>query len=209
MGMISLRKPSADTVRRFLTGQAGEPFTYPAVGATSPTAAETIPPGYVVDHTRVRLGEGEPVYEAAKAALRRWEQFRLGWVEACPTDTPVHPGEVVAVLGRGIGLWWMNACRVVYRVDESGPVETSGFGYGTLPGHVEKGEERFLLEWDRETDAVWYDILAFSRPNHVLTWIGYPVVRRKQKRFGRESAAAVFRAVGGSARLPEIAQATR
>ncbi len=50
-----------------------------------------------------------------------------------------------------------------------------GFAYGTLPGHVESGEERFLVEWDRGDDAVWYDILAFSRPNHVLTRLGYPV----------------------------------
>ena len=28
----------------------------------------------------------------------------------------------------------------------------------TLPGHVESGEERFLTEWDRSDDAVWFDI---------------------------------------------------
>jgi hypothetical protein len=40
---------------------------------------------------------------------------------------------------------------------------------------------------------VWYDILAFSRPNQLLTRLGYPWVRRTQKRFGRESAAVMFR----------------
>jgi uncharacterized protein (UPF0548 family) len=70
-----------------------------------------------------------------------------------------------------------------------------GFAYGTLPGHVERGEERFLVEWDQGDDAVWYDILAFSRPNHLLTRLGYPVVRRLQKRFGRDSAATVLKAV--------------
>jgi uncharacterized protein (UPF0548 family) len=96
-------------------------------------------------------------------------------------------------MGRAVGVWWLNACRVVYVVDERGPV--SRFAYGTLPGHVESGEERFLIEWDQSADAVWYDILAFSRPNHVLTRLGYPVVRRLQKRFGRDSAAAMVRAV--------------
>ena len=189
--MLSLRKPSADALHRFLAAQQELPFTYEAVGAT----AETPPAGYVVDRTRIKLGEGEPVFRSAIAALRRWGQFNLGWVEAWPSDTPIQSGEVVAVMGRAIGVWWLNACRVVYIVDETGPISKFGFAYGTLPGHVESGEERFLVEWDRSDDAVWYDILAFSRPNHVLTRLGYPVVRRLQKRFGRDSAASMLRAV--------------
>jgi uncharacterized protein (UPF0548 family) len=134
--MLSLRKPPAESVRRFLAGQADLPFSYAAVGATA-----TIPPaGHVVDRTRVKLGEGEPVFRAATAALRRWEQFRLGWVEAWSPDTPIQPGEVVAVMGRALGWWWLNACRVVYVVDEAGPISRFGFAYGTLPGHVESGE---------------------------------------------------------------------
>ena len=42
----------------------------------------------------------------------------------------------------------------------------------------------------RSKSCVWYDILAFSRPQHLLVGLGYSVVRRKQKRFGRESGAA-------------------
>ena len=189
--MLSLRKPSADALRRFLAAQTKLPFTYAAVGAT----AETPPAGYVVDRTRIKLGEGEPVFRSAIDALRRWEQFNLGWVEAWPSDTPIQSGEVVAVMGRAIGVWWLNACRIVYVVDETGPISKFGFAYGTLPGHVESGEERFLIEWDRSDEGVWFDIMAFSRPNHVLTRLGYPVVRRLQKRFGRDSAASMINAV--------------
>src|SRR6202790_5459628 len=103
--MLLLRKPSAESIRPFLTAQANLSFTYSAVGAT----AETPPAGYVVDRTRIKLGEGEPVFHSAIAALRRWEQFRLGWVEAWPSDTPIRPGEVVAVMGWAIGVWWLNA----------------------------------------------------------------------------------------------------
>ena len=193
--MPSLRKPSADALRRFLTAQVDLPYTYAAVGAT----ASTPPAGYVVDRTRIKLGEGEPVFQAAVRALRRWEQFRLGWVDAWPSDAPIRPGEVVAVTGRAAGVWWLNACRIVYVVDEAGPISQFGFAYGTLPGHVEKGEERFLIEWDRGDDGVWYDILAFSRPNHPLTRLGYPVVRRLQRRFGRDSAASMLRSVSPAA----------
>jgi uncharacterized protein (UPF0548 family) len=81
-------------------------------------------------------------------------------------------------------------------VNESGPITKFGFAYGTLQGHVESGEERFLIEWDRSDDSVWYDIVGFSRPNHFLTRLGYRVVRRTQKRFGRDSAASMLSAVG-------------
>ena len=189
--MLSLRKPSADSMQRFLAVQLKLPFTYEAVGAT----AGTPPSGFVVDRTRIKLGEGETVFRSAIDALRRWEQFNLDWVEAWPSDTPIQKGEVVAVMGRAIGVWWLNACRVVYVVDEAGPISKFGFAYGTLPGHVESGEERFLIEWDKSDDSVWYGIVAFSRPNHFSARLGYPVVRRLQKRFGRDSAASMLRAV--------------
>ncbi len=190
--MLSLRKPSTESIRPFLEAQAKLPFSYAAVGAT----AKTPPAGYAVNRTRIKLGEGESVFRSAIAALRRWEQFRLGWVEAWSPNTPIQTGEAVAVMGHAVGLWWLNACRIVYVVDDAGPISKFGFAYGTLPGHFESGEERFLIEWDRGENNVWYDILAFSRPNHVLTWLGYPVVRRTQRQFGRDSAATMLKVVG-------------
>lgn len=185
--MVLLRRPSDDTIRRFLDDQRSLAFSCSEVGAT----ATTPPGGYVVDHTRVRLGNGERVFVAAKAALQRWEQFQLGWVEAWPRQTSIQSGEVVAVIAHAAGFWWLNACRIVYVVDEHVPIHRFGFAYGTLPGHIESGEERFLVEWDHRDGSVWYDILAFSRPNHLIAKIGYPFVRRMQRRFGRESAAAM------------------
>jgi uncharacterized protein (UPF0548 family) len=189
--MLLLRKPSPATIRDFLAKQSRLDLTYAAVGAT----AAVPPAGYVVDHTRIKLGAGKGVFRIAKAAVDRWEQFGLGWLEATPRETTIKTGEVVAVVARAIGLWWLNACRIVYVVDEVEPVRRFGFAYGTLPAHAGRGEERFLIEWDQGDDSVWYDILAFSRPNHFLTRLGYPMVRRTQKRFGRESAAVMSKVV--------------
>ncbi len=194
MFMLFLRKPAAGTIRAFLAAQAKLDLTYAAVGATTTTP----PAGYVMDHTRIKLGQGEMVFAAARAALERWQQFQTGWLEARPEDTPIKEGQVVAILARSTGVWWLNACRIVAVVDEDGPVNRFGFAYGTLPDHAGSGEERFLVEWDRQEGSVWYDILAFSRPRHFLARLGYPWVRRVQKRFGRESAAAMRRFVAGS-----------
>jgi uncharacterized protein (UPF0548 family) len=191
--MVSFRRPSTVAIREFLRSQSKLDFTYTAVGAT----ASGPPPGYVVDHTRIKLGDGEEVFAKAKAALGRWDQFRLGWVEAWPPETAIQPGEVVAIVARRVGLWWLNACRIVYVVDEHGPVRRCGYAYGTLPDHAGMGEERFLIEWDRASGEIWYDILAFSRPRQLLARLGYPYMRRLQKKFGKDSAAAMLRTAGG------------
>ncbi len=59
--MMLLREPSAESTRRFLTAQAKPNFSYSAVGAT----ASQLPAGFVEDQTRIKLGEGEPVFQAA------------------------------------------------------------------------------------------------------------------------------------------------
>jgi uncharacterized protein (UPF0548 family) len=190
--MVSLRRPSIGTIRDFLASQSNLGFTYAAVGTTA-----TVPPaGYTVDHTRVKLGEGEEVFTRATTALRHWDQFRLGWMEAWSPKTTIEPGDLVAIIARNLGVWWLNACRVVYVVDEEGPSWRYGYASGTLPAHAGEGEERFLVEWDLASGEVWYDILAFSRPHGLLARLGHPHMRRVQKRFGRESVAAMLRAVG-------------
>ncbi len=187
--MLSLRKPSAETIQIFLATQSKLDFTYAAVGAP----ATVPPPGYVVDHTRLRLGEGKALFAAAQAALGRWEHFHLGWVETWPPNLPVEVGQTVAVMAHSAGLWWLNACRLISVAFEA---DQFAFTYGTLPGHAESGEERFRVERD-QGDGVWYDILAFSRPRHILARLGRPWTRKVQKRFARDSAAAMLRAVSG------------
>jgi uncharacterized protein (UPF0548 family) len=191
--MVSVQRPSAATIHEFLASQSKLGFSYAAVGAT----ASVPPANYVVDHTRIKLGLGEEVFTKAKAALERLEQFRLGWVEAWSAQIPIQTGEVVAIIVRDFGLWWLSACRIVYVLDERGSVCRYGFASGTLPDHAGTGEERFLVEWDRDSGEVWYDILAFSRPHRLLTRLGYPYMRWIQRRFGKESAAAMVQAVSG------------
>jgi uncharacterized protein (UPF0548 family) len=191
MPMLSLRRPTVETIGEFLVAQGKLRLTYPAVGAT----AGVLPSGYAVDHIRIKLGEGEKVFSMAKAALLRWDQFRLGWVEASTQKKPIETGVVVALMLRTLGLWWLNACRIVYVVEEEAPVRRFGFANGTLPDHAGTGEERFLIEWDRDSGAVWYDILAFSRPHQTLARLGYPYMRLLQEKFRRDSAAAMVRAV--------------
>jgi len=152
-------------------------------------------PRYNVDRNRVRLGQGEAVFARAARAIRDWRMFQLGWVETFPANSAITEGTTVAILVHLFACWSLNAARIVYVIDQVPPLARFGFAYGTLADHAERGEERFTVEWRGEDDSVWYDLLAFSRPNHPLARMAYPLSRRLQKRFARDSLAAMVDAV--------------
>lgn len=191
-GVFSLRKPSIEAVHRVLDAQRDRPFTYREVGAIE----NRIPPGYLRHATRARIGAGESTFETAVAALRTWKQFDVGWVELCWPGTALAAGEVVGVLARALGVWALSVSRIIAVIDErSAGGRRFAVIYGTLPQHVETGEERFQIEWNRADDAVWYDVQAFYRPYHPLVRAAWPVVRRFPRKFVRESAEALQRAI--------------
>ena len=185
--MFMISEPTERDVVQFISAQCDLPFTYSEIGATNATP----PASYNVDHNRIQLGDGEATYKRAVEALKKWLHFDLGWVTIVPRGVVVEVGATVAVKARAFGTWSLNASRVVYVVDES---RRFGFAYGTLPDHVECGEERFLIEWLPD-DSVWYDILAFSRPRHPLVRLSFPFARMLQKRFARESLLRVQKSV--------------
>jgi uncharacterized protein (UPF0548 family) len=189
--MLTFRSPSDDIIARFLASQRSASLTYSPEGITR---GDVAPAGFNRDHLRVPLGEGDEVFERAVAALRSWTMFRQGWVELFSDRGPPAVGQVVAVAPH-FGLFtWLNACRVLYLIDEHTLTRRVGFAYGTLADHAESGEERFLIEMTSD-GRVWYDLFAYSRPRHWLARLGGPFTRLQQRRFAKGSAAAMRRAV--------------
>jgi len=189
--VFSLTAPSDDGIRRFISKQIDSGFSYPDVGAS----ATLVPTGYNVDHHRVQLGTGTLAWNRAVEAIRAWQMFNIPWMRLCWPTVPIRVGTEVAVLVRHFGFHSLNACRIVYVIDEADPIKRFGFAYGTLAEHAERGEERFTVEWNRDDDKVWYDILAFSRPRQMLARLGYPLSRFLQKRFAEGSKAAMVKSV--------------
>ena len=214
--MFTFRRPTDDDVRALLARQQGQRWSYdwPEITRTDPAPRR----GWKIDRHRVLLGRGADTYAVACQALRQWKMFPRQMCQVFWPDCPQEPGTVVAVLYRAqaFGLWMLFPARVVYTVGsptfhvgrvqapassapqaqtECGPAY--GFAYGTLPDHPERGEERFLIEWNRADDTVWYDLLAISRPGHWLARLGYPYARYEQARFRRLSGRAMQHAVRG------------
>ena len=187
--MFCFSKPSRNAIAEFIALQTSKKFSYPEVGMSQQPA----PSGYTLDHNRIRLGEGPNTFDRAKRAISQWKMFDMPWLELCWPEARIQPGSTVAVLVSHLGFWSMNACRIAYVVEEHGPLQRCGFAYGTLPGHAEVGEERFTVEFDSNTGDVWYDIYALSRPT-ALARLAYPFTRSLQRRFARDSKAAMLRA---------------
>lgn len=190
--MFTFSEPSNAQVRDYFETQRDLPFSYKEVGASQ----NDIPSGYPINHYRARLGDGEAAFVHAKNAIKNWTMYKTGWTRIYPPGAPVKPNEVVCVVVNHGFCWSMNPCRIVYVLEERGAVERFGFAFGTLPRHSEEGEERFTVEWRRgEDDSVWYELLAFARPHHILAKIGSPFVRFTQRRFARDSFLAIHKAV--------------
>lgn len=185
-----LRAPAREVVARFLQGQENVSVSYSEVGESQNGS----PAGYTLDHNRVLIGKGESDFAAACEALREWRMFPPPWTKISPASAPLREGAVVAMQARGLGLWWLNACRIVYLVKDDAPIRRFGFAYGTLPAHVEEGEERFSVELHPD-GSVWYDIRAFSRPRFWPVKLAKPLARRLQRRFVRDSQKAMREAV--------------
>ena len=147
-----------------------------------------MPQGYVHDETRTLLGRGDDAWRAAKAALQQWAMFPENWTRVHLRPSPVE-GAQVMVSFRLLGLWWAAPARIVYTLDEP---DRFGFAYGTLPGHLAHGEESFSVERNARGE-VFYVLRAFSRPSFWGARLLPAFMRAQQRRFQRESAAAMQR----------------
>lgn len=194
--MFCLTKPTRSTISAFIEANKVADFSYPYIGHTehdfvrSRKRKDT--KAYNIDHNRIIIGQGDEDWEKAKDAIRKWKMFDMPWVELCWPDTPIEEDRTVAILIRHFGFYSLNAARIVYTIDEP---TRYGFAYGTLAEHGESGEERFSVEIDEEAGEVRYDLYAFSKPNHILAKLGYPLTRYLQKNFAIDSKAAMVAAV--------------
>ncbi|NNH72728.1 DUF1990 domain-containing protein [Nocardia uniformis] len=147
-----------------------DPFNYAEVGATS----GEFPSGYHHFRLRRRIGAGRALFEEAGGAILGYRMQR-GTGIFREASTPVAEAGTRLTVRLGVGPFGITApCQVVYVLDEP---NRRGFAYGTLPGHPERGEELFAVEFDPADESVYGVVAAFSRPGTWYTRLGGPVVR--------------------------------
>ncbi|WP_406830139.1 DUF1990 domain-containing protein [Pedococcus sp. KACC 23699] len=162
------------------------PLTYEPRGLT---LDGPMPPGFHHLEVERRLGDGDAAYARASEAVMRWAPQR--GIGLRPVATAPRAGEGVDILSHLAVL--PVPCRVVWTVE--GPDRT-GFGYGTLRGHIESGEEGFLVE--RRGDEVYAVIRAYAQAATLLARLGGPVSWRLQKLAALGYLRALQRAADGT-----------
>jgi uncharacterized protein (UPF0548 family) len=185
--LFLLSRPDESQIRTTLASPRARDFSYPDVGATR----GELPAGYAVLGGRVDLGQGSTTFDRAVEALRQWKMFDIPGVQLCWPDAPIQPETTVAIIVKHFGFWSLNCCKIVYVIDENGPVRRFGFAYGTSVEHAEQGEERFTVEWHRTSDLVYCEIPSFSRPGNAAVKVAYVLARRLQRSFLRHALAAM------------------
>jgi uncharacterized protein (UPF0548 family) len=151
---LHLRRGNSDDLAGLLARCASKKLTYEPVGG-SLTSVE--PPDLPRHHWHADL-KSPGAFERAADALRAWEMHRGAGILVL-ADGPIEVGTNVAMRAP-LPVGYVDVtCRIVAVIDEP---NRYGFAYGTLPAHVERGEEAFVVTRDGEGSRL--DVDAISRP---------------------------------------------
>ncbi|WP_082495275.1 YndJ family transporter [Cellulomonas sp. Leaf334] len=173
-------------------------LTYAEVGATQ---GGPLPAGY--RHLRVRhlLAPGSTArdVDVVGDALLTWQVHAAARIELLRDGPEAAPGvRVVSRIGV-LPVRLSEPCEVVW-VERT--TDRVGFGYGTVAGHVFRGEEAFTVERDDAGD-LWFVVTAFSVPDRwwvrlagPLTVVGQRAYLRLLARGARRVLAEDRRSVG-------------
>ena len=130
----------------------------------------------IIDHQEV-LGHGEECFREAGRRVLTWQAHRRARVRAERFGPllRLHIGPL------------MSSCFVL--LEEQTATRTA-LVYGTLPSHVELGEEAFLVDLAPD-GTVTGRVVAFSRHSWWLAKLGGPVARAVQRRANRAYVAGM------------------
>lgn len=147
--------------------------TYPEVGGTR---TDDMPAGYRHVRRHAVVGHGAAAFAAVRAGMLDYQIHRLAGMRIRAETPPALDSTFSTGIGLGRVRIWVP-CRIVwYSADDF----EFGYGFGTRPGHPERGEEAFLVTL--KGDEVHFTIRAFSRPSAWYARLGGPFTTFIQER---------------------------
>jgi len=151
-------------------------YTYADPGLTRDDAASL--PGFLPLRRSRVVGRGRAEFDRVAELLMTWQVLCRAGIQPAVSASRVAAGEVVQQRIPPLSPI-VAPCRIAYVVDER---DRRGFAYGTLAGHPERGEERFLLTYEPGTDLVHFEVFSVSRP--ATMWLpAFPALRTMQHVF--------------------------
>ena len=149
-----------------------------------------VPRGFRRYRITSELGAGIACFDAASLALRSWQIHRDSGL-AVSAEGPPSAGSTVA-LAVGLRLGYAAFCRRV--LDHVRTETRHAFSYQTMPGHPERGVERFEVEIAND-GCVTFATTSPSQMASPLSRIAGPLAwklqRRATARYHRAAKASV------------------
>lgn len=122
--------------------------------------------GWQITDRHLVLGSGHDCFAGASARLLEWRAHAHARVQV------TRSGDVVGLKVGPI----RSRCLIL---TEQRTPDRTALVYGTLPGHVEAGEESFLIDLHPD-GTVTGRCVAFSRPDRLWARLSAPVTRAAQ-----------------------------
>jgi len=138
--------------------------------------------------------------ESAGVSVRPARSVHTGQVVDLRLD-PLWPASPRRLRGRDLTMP-VGSCVVVRVVDEA---DRAGFTYRTLPGHMETGEETFLVSTGSD-GRLGVSITAESVPGHPLLKAAGPAAAAGQSMMARRYAEGLRRLLAASASRAPITE---
>jgi uncharacterized protein (UPF0548 family) len=166
-----MHRPSQEELSFILAEQQSLPLSYDADGE------DGIGRGFANLAGRIEIGRGDGVFHRASSTLNGWSIHRRSGMTVVPSDEKIAEDVCVVLMIPMLRGFVTAACRVVHEIRTN---EMSGFTYGTLPHHVERGEESFVVEIE-DSERVSFSVRASSRPAIALARAVGPLAATLQK----------------------------
>ncbi|MFP7365734.1 DUF1990 family protein [Corynebacterium callunae] len=125
--------------------------------------------GWQIDDHSIVIGQGDQCYIDAVRRLKSGQVHANARIEVVGT---IDKGEIISLKFAGS----TSQCEILELIQHP---TRSVMVYGTVEGHVEKGEEAFEISLD-DNDQVHGRIVAFSQPARWWAWLGNWAVRPTQ-----------------------------
>ena len=190
---VQIRKHSKQASEEYLRQLSAVEYNHD--GAFLICVDSPIDTKYVINHRRVRIGQGGEDFRKATRFLLNFDMMNdkirggLAWADVVrlPEDSTrdVRVGDVVGTLVNCYKLIWsLNPCRITcvgeYKV--SGGIGAQ-IAFSTIQGHLLEGEERFRVFMDAVDGQVFFDMKSYSRGHGIIGAVGFPFVMPLQKKF--------------------------
>jgi uncharacterized protein (UPF0548 family) len=172
-GPIWLSDPKLDKLNQILETQSQLQLSYEASDLlTNNSSMKTT-------EYCMSVGTGLDAFEKAVLCLSQFAVHERAGFQVLKTSNSLEVNSCVLLKLSLFPFYITSVCRITNIISSS---NTFGFTYGTLPHHIEVGEELFLIELTK-TNNVLFKIKTISRPGNKFAILVKPYSNHLQLKF--------------------------